>query len=744
MESTFLFYQRYISDLPKKKMLMGQSPIQAIHPTTQHPIEINADGSMLDKSTSKRKTKADLLESIYPFLSQAGIEKAIQVESTNSDLLSKPLVDSALQQAEKKSNKLEFFSFTGVDHSLLEGTPLWMDPKSDQLHFVQYSQQNFPICRISWTPGDQKQQITGVPRIGEGADEDRIWFVENPLQAVLLAKTLNEPVFMRPSKQMLEWNEYQKFLENKQIVCLQSELQGDWEFSFFPFLRGLNPGKTSILSLSIFPLTGGESLESWLTQATDPKKQILKVIERSSTSGVSMYDRQTYHSFVDTTNTQQMYYPQDKCNGQFWYGTQDGFVVSSTPLNCIPAGELTESYQLSVNPTPNEHIRLTRQEVLTIDTSYLQYRPKDTFEMIRNLLQQSVYFEHSSTYTMITLWIMGGYVYKLFDQYGYLHFIGDRGTGKTTALDILAACAFNGKLESQSTRAKLVQQVHDTGGTLCLDEFESNSIGSGDAYTQMLKAGYSYQGSYSKMSPSRKPIRLNVYSPKALASIDTMKDQALASRTIPVRTIAKPASQQINVWSPDSSDIQNKLRLIRRGGYILGLIHHQRIRREYRQVEPVIRLPLGKRVDNRQRQILAPLLAISRLIDTDGKPLVEKQLLEAMEISWYPDYELEITSLKVLEKQLKIWASDDLFNEWTCKDNILYIHNACWEGTSLADQLGGKALVLKWFSTIQEVKTSKTVHLNTELGVKSCTGFPLDLNLHKKTIRKIFSSKLSS
>jgi hypothetical protein len=41
------------------------------------------------------------------------------------------------------------------------------------------------------------------------------------------------------------------------------------------------------------------------------------------------------------------------------------------------------------------------------------------------------------------LWTMGTYIYRAFTYYPYLHFNGEKESGKTTALDLLQEIAFN-------------------------------------------------------------------------------------------------------------------------------------------------------------------------------------------------------------------------------------------------------------------------------------------------------------
>lgn len=148
--------------------------------------------------------------------------------------------------------------------------------------------------------------------------------------------------------------------------------------------------------------------------------------------------------------------------------------------------------------------------------------PTSLYSFVRSFIKRFLYFEHRQVFDILTAWVIGSYVYQLFQAYPYLHFMGEKGTGKTTILEILTQLSFNGKHLTKATPSSLIHQVHYHSSTLCIDEFEdySSKRKSEDDLSRFLNGGYHYKGSYEKRSRNDNVI-LNTYSPKHSAEPET-------------------------------------------------------------------------------------------------------------------------------------------------------------------------------------------------------------------------------
>jgi len=735
-------YKLHLSGLSSEKLLSGDYPLEGYHPSTNHVYIIHEDGSFTRKHDGEQGFPVEFESLLYPPLTQSGAEQAAEFESSNSERLKKQLIDTQIKEFRKqKASKVTFQKLTGISPKHLTTEPIWMDPRTQSLNYVQYSEAGNPLYRVAWTHEKRGEDSFGIPRLNIPSNSKRVFVVEDQLKAAALRSVIDDPVIVKPNPQSLKWNDYSSQLSGKKIYCLQDDDNGNWDDSFNPLLRSLDTNVTSIYLSHFRPFTRGRELAEWLCNHKGVKQSLEKVIQTLKAEHNGFYDYKTYHRFVSQPGTEQLCFPQDSAKGLYWYGTSDGDFVHSYPVNCMDTKKLRSCHSLESHPTVDDGFYLSKQEAFNALNASDQLTPKRTFTLIRELLDKHIYFKHSATGGMLAIWIMAGYVFRLFSQFGYLHIIGIKGSGKTTVLDVIAQCGFNGRLESQTTRAKVIEMVHNLSPTLCLDEFESSSLGTGDAYSQMLKSGYSYQGTYSKKTGAGKASRLSVYCPKALASIDPIGDEALKSRTIPVPTTMMPNNVEKSVWNPDSVGLKRKIQLIKRGGYVLGLYHHDAIQRAYHSIPAKVKLPSGNIIENRRRQILSPLMAVAQLIDINGSPEVEKELLQAVDVAWYPESSEEASRELELYNLLCQWNQDPEFIDYTEKDGLLYIHNDCWERTPLAKFLGGKAKTLEWFGTLSGV-IKGTVYLPNLKDSKGCTGLPLNLNVHKKTVREIFSSKM--
>jgi len=74
---------------------------------------------------------------------------------------------------------------------------------------------------------------------------------------------------------------------------------------------------------------------------------------------------------------------------------------------------------------------------------------------------------------------------------------------------------------------------------------------------------------------------------------------------------------------------------------------------------------------------------------------------------------------------------------------MFYLDNILFENTSIAKHLGGQPKVLAWLNTVPDIVKGE-IYLKYKKINRSCSVFPLDLKVHKKTVREIFSSKIGS
>ena len=308
-------------------------------------------------------------------------------------------------------------------------------------------------------------------------------------------------------------------------------------------------------------------------------------------------------------------------------------------LVTVALSERTKDNRINVHPylvtSTRELIRLSDQQIFTLggreialrDLPYggeflMRWRysdiqrflagetvhPGELYMTLRKLLTTFIDFQSESDSHILTLWVIGTYLYALFPAYPYLALNGPKGSGKSTVLRVLQPLAFNMVTTSDPTGASLFRLVHVTRCTLGIDEAERYQNPRDPAtqqIRQLLNSGYKAgMPALRVVGDDYRPQTFDVYSPKILASIAGLED-VLASRciTIPMRHTAR----RLPVFpaSFDGAHLRHQL-------YSLALTHFADIRRSY--TKQLLQRASSNRVD----ELWSPMLALAGFFETMG------------------------------------------------------------------------------------------------------------------------------
>lgn len=152
----------------------------------------------------------------------------------------------------------------------------------------------------------------------------------------------------------------------------------------------------------------------------------------------------------------------------------------------------------------------------------------------------------SGATAMLSLWTMLTYAYPAWDAVPYLSIGGPMASGKSRVLDVLMRLAFRSTTSSNVTAPTVFRTLHASGGTLLVDEAErlKQSTPEQQEIQSVFLAGYRRGGCATRLEPLHdggfRPVRFDVYGPKALACIAGLPP-TLASRAIPI-TMFRSAS----------------------------------------------------------------------------------------------------------------------------------------------------------------------------------------------------------
>jgi len=243
--------------------------------------------------------------------------------------------------------------------------------------------------------------------------------------------------------------------------------------------------------------------------------------------------------------------------------------------------------------------------------------PLATYQRLTEQLDDLIEFQNPTYKDVVCCWLLGTYMYTLFDAYGYLALLGPMGSGKTKLGEILEQLAFNPIRTSSITPAILYRSVEIAGCTLILDEQDAlRATKVSDDRLGLLRDGYKKGGTVlrtKELARDGAPLLFNVYSPKVIITTSDMEGM-LADRCIPIhmlRSVGKQGTALVTQHSDQLHAIRDEL-------YGLALTVFQQVRRYYQDPGMAVQL------NNRQRERWLPLLAIAQVLCPDQLPGLEE------------------------------------------------------------------------------------------------------------------------
>lgn len=234
------------------------------------------------------------------------------------------------------------------------------------------------------------------------------------------------------------------------------------------------------------------------------------------------------------------------------------------------------------------------------------------FLEIQQALLKFVDFRNETDADVITLWIMGTYLFPIFDAFPYLYLVGVKRSGKTKTLLLIDKLAFNAILSSNISPSVLFRIVEATRCTLSLDESEQLADKNAkQELRELLNSGYK-QGAPAYRNKKDKDGNFEfetfeIYSPKAIANINGL-DNVLEDRSITVTMVRTNNPEKGNLAVTGTSENWNHLRALL---YTFALDHAKEISEIY-NFNPDVNALM-----NRQNELWRPLLSIAKLVDKE-------------------------------------------------------------------------------------------------------------------------------
>ena len=193
--------------------------------------------------------------------------------------------------------------------------------------------------------------------------------------------------------------------------------------------------------------------------------------------------------------------------------------------------------------------------------------PFKVFNEIRDYLKKYILISDKNVFDLLSIWIMGTYIFRVFRHYPYMHIQAEKSSGKSFLFELIKPLCFNGEMYIHPTSSTLFRDVDRNSRTLLLDEIEnfkkSNSPGFNDLMG-ILNSGYAKSGDVPRARSGKSGgiVRYKTYSPKMFAGISDIND-VLDSRTIKIQMKRKLEEEKVDRYR-DNQQMKDFLSIIER------------------------------------------------------------------------------------------------------------------------------------------------------------------------------------
>ena len=364
-----------------------------------------------------------------------------------------------------------------------------------------------------------------------------------------------------------------------------------------------------------------DDIESLLESGVIPE-DLKKKVDNASELAVNLTSSgDLFHSLSYTQKP--FHITQDFINGVLHYGLNlDGKVhilSSNKEVKNLQECEIEGFEPISENANT---FQLSQRGV----TSYLFNIGVDQnhlFQQIKSYIDRFLVLPEDGNSSFLALWTMGTYVYRVFRHFPYVHINAEKGSGKSTLMEILEPIAFNGKHVIDTTGPAMFREVHRNGSTLFIDEAETlggkSSVKS--SLNAILNAGFA-KGS----TVARANEQFYIYSPKMVAGIQEIND-VLASRSVKLKMLRRLEDEKVERYI-DTRQIRDYQQSIRDNLYVFGLNHATEIYDRYST--DLSKEPAYAHLVNRAFDVWAPIFIIAEIVGkaSDSDNVVMDEMIE--------------------------------------------------------------------------------------------------------------------
>lgn len=244
--------------------------------------------------------------------------------------------------------------------------------------------------------------------------------------------------------------------------------------------------------------------------------------------------------------------------------------------------------------------------------------PAEVLERLVDQIDEYLEFQPDSAggdVHTLALWAVLTYCYPAWPAVPYLSIGGPLGSGKSRVFEVLGQVVFRPMPSANLTAPTLFRTLHESGGTLLLDEAERLREKTPDAaeLRSILLSGYKAGTPAKRLEPTAdrkfRAMSFDVFGPKAIAGIASLPE-ALASRCIRLAMFrAEPDSPKPRRRIGDGAEAWQRLR---DDLHALALEYG----REWRELPA--RADVCPAMAGREYELWQPLLALAAWFDARG------------------------------------------------------------------------------------------------------------------------------
>ncbi|MBV6421637.1 MAG: hypothetical protein DAHOPDDO_02918 [Ignavibacteriaceae bacterium] len=434
----------------------------------------------------------------------------------------------------------------------------------------------------------------------------RFLFVNDILDAVYLQQSGYDVLYNIEEERI--WHpEWDKLLKGKEILFISGNVEEatHWANQFkskaSKFIQVLLNG-----SVSNFFVKGNKSNLDF--------EEMVKTSKIIDSNFVNNYELiKSAKSSVNKKN--ELNLAQDFINDKMYFGVyiKEELSVITSNYGRIELEDL-EKENLEARQIEIDESRFSLEGVEDYLLKNYKVSPPDLFNKIRDYLKKYVFIDNQNVFDLLSIWIMGTYVFRIFRHYPYVHIQAEKGSGKSHLFEIIKPLCFNGAMYIAPTASTLFRDVNLNSRTLLLDEiehFKKNDKTGFNGLMEILNSGYAKSGEVPRSRSGKKGgIEIyKTYSPKMFAGISDIND-TLDSRTIKIQMKRKLEEEQLERYI-DNQSMLDFHQSLRDDLYNFALHYAQEINLRYSGTNNYL-----KNFDSRRYDIWAPMFIVADVIES--------------------------------------------------------------------------------------------------------------------------------